>query len=335
MTALLAKSSRLRAVAMLSLILMLVGTAAAAAYWTATAQVNGAASAASVGLAQNADGATGLDDIIYSATDLTAAGTLQIKNVGSRDATYAVDLRSESATADGLEEAITVTAAPVANLEKCASGTALADARTGSMPYTLEGTIQAGQTVVLCLQSTLSPDAVTDFGGQELELSISSSLRYAVGDAWTVSAGAQRVTQAVAAAPPVEEPQIDNGTELFCGEQGSAPYSLRIGFPQVEGQQGEVTYRVFIAPEATPNQRVEVKGKRPTGWNTAVQFDHGDKELQTYVNSPQGGWGNTWVFIEQQMQGSDQWTSTAYAKVRLVELPWNEKGVGIECGWQE
>ena len=47
MTALLAKSSRLRAIAMLSLILMLVGTAAAAAYWTATAQMNGAAGAAS------------------------------------------------------------------------------------------------------------------------------------------------------------------------------------------------------------------------------------------------------------------------------------------------
>ena len=202
-----------------------------------------------------------------------------------------------------------------------------------STPYTLEGTIQAGQTVVLCLQSTLSPYAVTEFGGQELELSISLSLKYAVGDAWTVSAGASgspRPSQHRRSG--TSDRQRDGAVLRGSGERSLQPQDR---IPQVEGQQGEVTYRVFIAPEATPNQRVEVKGKRPTGWNTAVQFDHWDKELQTYVNSPQGGWGNTWVFIEQQMQGSDQWTSTAYAKVRLVELPWNEKGVGIECGWQE
>lgn len=335
MTALLAKSSRLRAIAMLSLILMLVGTAAAAAYWTATAQMNGAAGAASVGLVQNGDGTAGLDSISYSATNLTAAGTLQITNVGSRDATYSVDLRSESATADGLEEAITVTAGPAGSPETCAPDTALGDARTGSMPYRLEGTIEAGQALVLCMQTTLSPDAVAEFGGQELNLSISSSLKYAEGDAWTVSADAQQLSQTVEAAPPVEEPQINHGTELFCKDQGSTPYHLRMGFPQAEGHQGRVTYRVFIAPETMPDQRIEVTGKRPTGWNTAVQFNHDDKELQTYVDSPQGGWGNTWVFVEQQIQGSDEWTPTAYSKIRLVDLPWNGQGVGIECGWQE
>lgn len=335
MTALLAKSSRLRAIATLSLILMLVGTAAAAAYWTATAQVNGTADAASVGLVQNGDGTTGLDNVSYSATNLTAAGTLQIKNVGSRSAAYSVDIRNESRAAGDLEEAITVVAAPVGSLEKCAPDAALAEARTGSMPYVLEGTIEAGQTLVLCIRTTLEPGAVTELGGQELNLSISSSLKYAEGDAWTVSADALQVTQAVDAPPPVEEPQVDRGTELFCKDQGSTPYSLRMVYPQVEGQQGSVTYRVFIAPEATPDQRVEVTGKRPTGWNTAVQFDHGDKELRTYVGSPQGGWGNTWVLVEQKIKGSDAWTPTAYAKIRLVELPWNERGVGIECGWQE
>jgi hypothetical protein len=318
---------RLRIVLTLALTLMLIGTAAASAYWTATTQVDGAASAASVGLEQNADGAAGLATT-YSAENLTAAGSITIKNVGSRDAAYTLDVVAERvATAASFANSLQVIAAPVSALEGCTDGAALAGAHSGGLPFALEGTIAAGETLVLCVQTSLEAQPLAELGWQELELSLSSTLVYAEGEAWAVGSPAYSVRQ------NVEEAAVDYGATMTCGSKSDAPWYVEQTFPENTGLQGRTTYRVYLARESTPTERVAYRNP-PRGWDTVVRFHHNSSEVSGFVRSPHGGYGNAWVFVEKQVKGSSEWTPAAVGKVRFLDHDGNHPGTYINCGWR-
>src|SRR5699024_6359520 len=98
---------------------------------------------------------------------------------------------------------------------------------------------------------------------------------------------------------------------------GDDGWYRELRFPQNSGNQGATSYRVFLAQENSPADRVAYR-EAPTGWDTAVRFRHGSPEVMDFVNSPSGGDGNTWVYVERSVDGGSSWTPEAVGKIHFV-----------------
>ena len=217
--------ARARRLIVISLVLVLAGAGAAAAYWTATAQLSTTASTAAVGLEQKilpSESETPLATT-YTSEVAAAAGAFALTNTGSRAAEYTLSVDIASTSAATLPSTLQLAAGELTAGQECTSNTSLGTTGTGAETLRSTGTLEAGATVELCLRTTLPPEAAAAHVGAEITLSLSSSLRYAEGEAWTVTAGPATITQTVAPRDDAPEPP---GGKNFVSD--GARYTVRL-----------------------------------------------------------------------------------------------------------
>ncbi|GAA3662333.1 RICIN domain-containing protein [Microbacterium marinilacus] len=123
---------------------------------------------------------------------------------------------------------------------------------------------------------------------------------------------------------------VDEAEAMTCG--GSPPWSVALSFSQNAGYQGETTYRAFLAPESSPETRTAFPVGALGGWYTTLQIDNSSSALKDYVASANGGLGNTWVYVEQQIANSGKWSPVAVGKIALTTS--SNPTLGVVCGWQ-
>src|SRR5699024_1454777 len=156
-------------------------------------------------------------------------------------------------------------------------------------PVTLPDEVAPEETILVCVRTTLSPEHRSALAGTAVDLELTSSLAYADAEQWTIDATTPSTVQQSVEEDPVAEavPMTPHGSDGWYLEQR---------FPQNSGHQGSTTYRVFLAQESSPTDRVAYS-EAPNGWDTVVRFRHGSPEIMSFVNSPAGGDGNTWVYV--------------------------------------
>ena len=328
MTTLDALLSRLRRLLVLTAILVLLGAGTATAYWTARAQVTEAASAAHVGLEQTLstrDGGSSLATT-YSTDALTAAGTVTLENTGSREGTYSLAISPAEASDATLAAALRISAAPHTDGAGCVAGSAESGGPTGVLPFAATGQLDAGESIELCVQTSLAARDLPRFAGEELSLQIDSTLTYAEADAWRVEAPTEHVTQRVEAD---QRPSVEEMTPGTNGE----PHYLELSFSPYSGtaNPNAVKYRVFLAHEDTPEVRVPYSGGALSGYYPTVQISNTSTDFRDFVESDEGGLGNTWVYVEHRPPSED-WSVVAVGKIHTVQEQW---WVGAYYGWQE
>lgn len=462
-------------VVLLTFVLTIAGGGAAMAYWTASTHLTAATTTAATGLSQSVgphkDGT--LLDWTYDVTTLVAADTVTLTNSGTREAEYRVSVSARRASAPALPAAITVSAAPVGSPADCSAESVLASPDTGTAESFLSaGTIDRGATVVLCIQTSMAAGDLSGHATQSADLSLSSSLVYAAGAAWTETADDVHFTQAVkakssgvpdsfaAAARHIVRNQgacvfrntdvirevtpssclgqehawrftaSEGGTfTITLAQNGSSPTSPRLtattaggfvttqnvagtssqrwfveglaagyqirsaqhpdecltvsstriwgssgpfrlalapcvgapeqafgveevgtavppvqqlsctgnawyqelSFPVNPEYQAETAYRVMLAHQNRPGSLFPYTRSTPTGWNTVVQFWSDSTEIATYVDASEGGYGNTKIYVEQQIAGVGDWRPVAEGDIHISS---NGSGRQLSCGWQ-
>lgn len=488
--------ARARRLLVVVLVLVLTGAGAAAAYWTATTQLRTTASAATTGLEQQvlpSEGESPLG-ITYTSETSTAAGAVSLTNTGSRAAEYTLTVHATTTHAEALTSALQLAAGALAEGRNCTHEISLATSGTGATPLTVTGSLGAGGTIDLCLQTTLPADAAAEHPDATLSLSLTSSLRYAEGDAWTVTAGPATITQTVGPRESTPEqpeepalpgagdfvsdgarytlvldqayiqstnihgvqgialhptagqwesqwriteagdgahyidlanneakpesprtrwtateegtgvvlaaPQRDQDAQKWIisevgphgyrieslarpgyvvtvgaglwnstdshprrltlapvGDQndqaiafervgtpfpeieqmkpeGSGPWSFALAFTANVQYEAEVSYRVFLAPEDTPEARTAYSPHAVNGWDPKVQFASNSSVLREYAESAEGGLGNTWVHVEQKLPGGE-WTPVAVGKIHISPTAdKNSQSIGVYPGWR-
>ncbi|MER7797043.1 hypothetical protein [Microbacterium sp. NPDC096154] len=187
-------------VAVLTAILTLLGGGAAVAHWSVSDQVEGRAQAATVGMTQLAfpAAATPLTST-YTAQATTAADAASIRNTGTREGTYTLTLQASS----GLGTAITATVGPVQNGAACTPTAALVPALTQTKPLSaaapvlFTGSVRQGETLTLCVQTSMTPADVSARAGESTRITMGSHLRYADAPGWTIGGATATFTQSV------------------------------------------------------------------------------------------------------------------------------------------
>ncbi|MCC9053340.1 hypothetical protein LOK55_03285 [Microbacterium sp. F2E] len=170
---------------------------------------------------------------------------------------------------------------------------------------------------------------IATYAGGSADLGLRARLEYAASDAWRVSGTAVAFTQTVS------EAFTPTGTSMVptCNAS-SGPWYIDMNFPPNVGQQANTTYRAWFAREATPTTRVlyprNNAGDAPNGWYPYVQLSWSDSRIASYLNSANGGVGNSWVFVQQSVSGG-AWTYVAYGKGRIVREGNDPR---LYCGWQ-
>lgn len=158
-------------------LVLLLGGAGSLASWAATAQLQATASAADTGIAQTVH--PGLA-ITYGNEDSTAAAAVSITNTGSREALYTLSLRAEWSSSTSLPTAISVAVAPVADAAACVRDAVLVGAVTGTLAQSdTDGVLPAGETAILCVQTSMSPVAMIAHPGAQVTIALQSALEYA------------------------------------------------------------------------------------------------------------------------------------------------------------
>lgn len=205
---------RLRLVAAVSVILVLVGGSGATAYWTGQTQAQEQASAAATGLQVQVlpSVATTPLAVTYTAQNLTAAGAVTIRNTGSRAAASALVLTAQSPTDSRLPAAVRVAVAPIIAAADCTPQRVLSAPTTGTLSastaLTASGTLAAGATATLCIQTSIASGDAATLASQSLRVAVAATLTYAAAPGWVASSPVSVVTQAVgagAAAPVLHD----------------------------------------------------------------------------------------------------------------------------------
>lgn len=322
------RRAHLRWIAVLATLLLVAGTGAASAYWTAQAQLSAAASAATIGIEQQLlpDPQTSALSTTYSAENLIAAGAVSIENTGSREATISLDVRAASPNSTGLTSALRVAIAPVASEAQCIPGAELAGTTTGALPLTYEGELAAGASIVLCVQTSLTPGDAAARGGEQAELTLASTLAYGADGAWTLHGPAERVMQHVE--QPEKDPFADAEPMICSGNDWYV--EMRFSLPSQENQLQGVEYRTFLAHEETPGVRTTFPARDLSAYHTTVQLP--GTSVRPFVESEDGGIGNTWVYVEQRFAGDHAWTPAAVGRFSTSNTSTGD--VLVHCGWQ-
>jgi hypothetical protein len=314
MNAMPALHDRARRITVAVLVLLLLGTATAAAYWTATAQVTTATQAASMGLAQELRPGGQNASLVgpYTAQSSSRAGIVALTNTGSRDGTATLTLASRSgALEDSLPGAVRVSVGLITGDQQCTpqtvpsapvTGTLASDVTLGKIP------VGAGKTVLVCVQTSLSPDALTTHAGRTIDLALTSSLRYAAGERWTTTAGPLWIEQ------NVEKDRWADLPEVTYSESGS---NLNLSWTR---QGASTHYRLSIATPDAPRDRSPLRSSQElTGSSILLHHSNGADQaaLKTYVHAAPGRLGSALIYIEESTGGNGPWTPVAVAEVRL------------------
>jgi hypothetical protein len=178
-------------------------------------------------------------DATYSAGTLWAADAVTITNTGNRDAS--VQTTVSAANSQDLSKALDVRIAEVASAEACTPQAGLTGAVTGGigLSYAPQKKLPAGQSIIVCVQTSLTPQKLFSLPAGSAQVSVTSRLTYATGAEWTLSEKAdvsQRLaTDRASGAPETTcNRRIDwSGYELTFG--------LKRGFTS-----GATDVRVFI-----------------------------------------------------------------------------------------
>lgn len=175
---------RAKRVAVLGLVLVGIGAGAATAYWTASDEVHGSAGAASVGITQTKPLKL---EKTYNAGALIAADAVTITNTGEREAS----VKSTVSAADGqtLSSALVMRVAEVASAEACTPGAGLTGAVMGGtgLSYVPLKKLPAGQSIIVCVQTFLTPQKLFSLPSGSAKVSVTSTLTFAQGAKWKLS----------------------------------------------------------------------------------------------------------------------------------------------------
>lgn len=184
---------------------IVVGGTGAMAAWTASDQFTVEAATAQMGVA--AVGGTGLAGE-YSTSTTSFAQEIAITNTGTREAAYTLAAATSNATDANLPAAIAVRAGTTSG--SCTTGSTLDDEVTGTLasflydsaslttPLKLAAAGDAGDSVTLCVITTMTSADITTYAGDSLDLTLTPSLVYAAGSAWTATGTAVTAQQSVA-----------------------------------------------------------------------------------------------------------------------------------------
>lgn len=302
MTAARAIALRAKLIAAVTTALILLGAGGAAAYWTASAQLEGSATAAELGITQTRP--TGLQKT-YTSGNLRFADAVTITNESVRDAELTVTVGA--ATGAALPEALRLSVFPLAAGDQCTTTARPATAVEGRTALTLTRELAGGSSVMLCVQTSLPLPAVFLFPGKQTELTVTSSLTYADGSAWTISADkatsaplVQKVTQNPAEGAP--KLTCDDGT--FSWDPWNV-YPLALGFSRPSGTE-TMDYRVHLSRngqvvQVAPQAVGIVQGKSGT-----TKLEISKRVLaETGWKSMSGSGDRAWVFIEYKPRSAD------------------------------
>jgi hypothetical protein len=323
LTAPLTRTDRLKLVAAVTALLILIGAGSAAAYWTAAAQLDGKASAARTQVSQMDD----LDDLAieYTAGALTTAGTTTIRNDGTAPGRYTLTVAAKMSTA--LARALTVSISEVATAEECAPESLLSPLVEGSLSpsdlrLSAEGDLAAdgadGDTVILCVRTSLPTQAVFLLGDEQANISVTSSLSYADGEQWTVSPSEEvggTILQSVAGDP------VDDSTRMTCERNGASIWATA-NFSK-RGDLSGSTFQPYMIIEGERVDLAHSKAQIDTrSQRVDVRITRGDINAANIFDRP----GNYWVVVEQQ---SDDGTLTVFGAGKFKY----ELVTGVRCGW--
>lgn len=186
---------RAKRVAVLGLVLVGIGAGAATAYWTASDEVHGSAGAASVGITQTKPLKL---EKTYNAGALTAADAVTITNTGERAANVRTTVSASSGQA--LSSALHIRLSEVATAGACTPSAVLKDAVTGGsgLIYAPQQKLPAGQSIIVCVQTSLTPQDLFSLPASSAEVSVTSTLTYAPGAKWTTLPSTAKVQQGLA-----------------------------------------------------------------------------------------------------------------------------------------
>ncbi|MGV9194746.1 RICIN domain-containing protein [Microbacterium sp. MC2] len=213
-------------------VLTLVGGGGAIAYWSATTHLETEAATAKIGMTQTVhpDAASTPLNVTYNASNLTAAGAVTVVNTGSRGADYSIALTTQSQTTTGLVGAISVAVAPVSTVGACTPTTTLSAPQTGTLSATAafaaSGRVDAGQTLILCVKTSLSSAGATTYANASAVLGVQTQVQYAPLAAWTLTGTQVSFTQSV-------------GSSLLFFTDSSARYNIY--------NEGRCVYRQYMA----------------------------------------------------------------------------------------
>ena len=315
MNTLAALGTRFRRTAVLAVVLLLLGTATATAYWVATATVESTTQAASMGITQELQSADALAGT-YTADARTLAGVVALTNTGTRDAAPSLTVAASGEVLT--DPSVLQVSVGLAGNQTCAPQAELPGAAAGPLGSELtpaDVTVGPQETVDVCVRTTLSEDALTAHAGQELELAITSSLRYADGEQWTITAEqpltvTQNVEQVEQQDPWADLPEVDhqqNGVNLYLYWKPA---------------DGSTHYRLSIAPADAPGDRSSLRSPEPFT-DPTVHLHHSNSAdqaaLEAYVSAAPGRLGDALIFIEESAGADGTWTPAAVAEVELYE----------------
>lgn len=306
------RAARLRAVTVLAMVLILAGAGGAAAYWTASAQLDSSASAATVGITQT-------DPLKlanqYNAGNLAAAGTVTIKNTGAREAALAVTVGGTGS--ETLRNALTVRIAEVANQADCTPGAVLKTVADGKLGLSYTRTLDAGASLTLCVQTSLPPREAFLLAGKSTEVKVTSTLTYATGADWTVSAAAS-VGQSVASDPAA------GGPELTCRNWESL---IWLNFLELSGRfqprDGQLKASLVQGGAVLdiPSHLIDFQAQGKDGTATVTEQTLRGLKGRTAERG--------WIVIEQQA-GNGDWKIVGVSKVHFDRILLT---TDVECGW--
>lgn len=318
MTATRSITARAKLVAAVTALLIVLGAGSAAAYWTASAQLDGTAKAAQPKLSQ-IDTLSGLAKE-YTAGALTTAGTTVIRNDSTAPArSYTLTVDAPSSTR--LSAALTVSISEVDDAAKCRPDAILPALAKGRLPLKLVAQRNfpgEGSSVILCVQTSLPANDVFLYGGERAGITVISSLSYAAGDKWTARPGGSvgaTIPQSVATSP------IDDRTRMTCHRESIGIWATA-NFSKGGSLSGVTLHPYLIidgqkvdlasskAKIDTKNQRVDVKIARE------------DLVAGSIFDRP----GKYWLVVEQRDAGGNVTIfGTGQLRYDLV--------TGIHCGW--
>lgn len=316
-------AARAKLIAAVTTLLILLGAGGAAAYWTASATLESSASAATLGVTQ-LDRLDGLATE-YTAGALTTAGVTTLRNDGTAPGRYTLTVSAQSSTA--LTRALTVSISQVASAEQCTPGAALSPLAQGALTPSaptlsargdLAAKSAAGDSVVLCVRTSLPAQSVFLLGGEKAGLTVTSSLRYADGERWTARPGGNvggTITQSVSLTP------VDAATRMTCERTGLGIWAI-VNF----SKNGALAGTIFRPYMIVDGQRMHLPASTVTidakNQRANVKIERKDLTAGNIFERP----GKYWIVVEQQSAGGAV-TNFGAGQFRYDLI------TGIHCGW--
>lgn len=318
------RAARLKLVAVLTTLLILVGAGGAAAYWTASTDLDGEASSATIGVTQT-------DPLklktVYDSGHLAAADIVTVHNTGTAPADISVGVKLEGGST--LPSALKVEIAKELGSGECSPSGSLEEALTGGHELTYLGHLKAGESIELCVRTSIPARAVFSHAGQQANVAVTSTLSYAEGADWVVSSSGETgapLVQSVAQDPAAGVP------EATCSSRWLS-LAPRLKFAFRDDEVGPTSgYRAYLVHDGTtkdvPGGKADVQ---TSGKNVTVEIP--DSEL-VKIGTELGIWEgqNVRIVIEKRESSTGEWRTVSVGKLRIVVLLIFSDNA--TCGWQ-